>query len=181
MNLHKVPVLQNSVIKAVKVCLKSCSLLYTFCKVNKVMQDLTIDLSSLLSPQTPAFIHAVQQMLDSCCIHSLNNAGLPGFLRSWSSGIRKSSSVSVHPADCLRIVVFCLIIFVYELKSCFFCYAKARPLSSARGKRPLPTTFKNVDSALANTILNEVVDSGPSITFDDIGKYLYMISSSAFW
>lgn len=104
-NLHKVLMLQNSVVKAVEVCLKSCSLLYIFCKVNKVMHiDLTIDLSSLLNPQTPAFIH-------SCCNTSLNNAGLPGFLRCWSSGIWKLSSVSVHPADCLRIVIFASLYF----------------------------------------------------------------------
>ena len=31
--------------------------------------------------------------------------------------------------------------------------------------------LKNVDSKLAHKILDEVVDSGPRVAFDDIGKW----------
>ncbi|XP_013927098.1 PREDICTED: spastin isoform X3 [Thamnophis sirtalis] len=40
--------------------------------------------------------------------------------------------------------------------------------STAVRKKKDPKIFKNVDSNLANLILNEIVDSGPSVNFDDI-------------
>ncbi|XP_056342597.1 spastin isoform X3 [Oenanthe melanoleuca] len=55
---------------------------------------------------------------------------------------------------------------------------KAAPKNSRTNKPSTPTTaprkkkdtkiFRNVDSNLANLILNEVVDSGPAVKFDDI-------------
>ncbi|XP_075002711.1 spastin isoform X7 [Calonectris borealis] len=56
---------------------------------------------------------------------------------------------------------------------------KAAPKNSSRTNKPsTPTTaprkkkdmkiFRNVDSNLANLILNEIVDSGPAVKFDDI-------------
>ncbi|XP_071285491.1 spastin isoform X5 [Agelaius tricolor] len=55
---------------------------------------------------------------------------------------------------------------------------KAAPKNSRANKPSTPTTaprkkkdtkiFRNVDSNLANLILNEVVDSGPAVKFDDI-------------
>ncbi|XP_021401135.1 spastin isoform X5 [Lonchura striata] len=55
---------------------------------------------------------------------------------------------------------------------------KAAPKNSRTNKPSTPTTaprkkkdpkiFRNVDSSLANLILNEVVDSGPAVKFDDI-------------
>ncbi|NXS78554.1 SPAST protein, partial [Erpornis zantholeuca] len=55
---------------------------------------------------------------------------------------------------------------------------KATPKNSRTNKPSTPTTaprkkkdtkiFRNVDSNLANLILNEVVDSGPAVKFDDI-------------
>ncbi|XP_074945420.1 spastin isoform X3 [Phalacrocorax aristotelis] len=56
--------------------------------------------------------------------------------------------------------------------------AKAAPKNSRTNKPSTPTTaprkkkdlkiFRNVDSNLANLILNEIVDSGPAVKFDDI-------------
>ena len=34
------------------------------------------------------------------------------------------------------------------------------------------SNLRNVDKNLANMILNEVVDSGPTVKFDDIGKLI---------
>ncbi|NXV99651.1 SPAST protein, partial [Fregetta grallaria] len=55
---------------------------------------------------------------------------------------------------------------------------KAAPKNSRTNKPSTPTTaprkkkdlkiFRNVDSNLANLILNEIVDSGPAVKFDDI-------------
>ncbi|XP_064411853.1 spastin [Latimeria chalumnae] len=47
------------------------------------------------------------------------------------------------------------------------CNKPSTPTAVVRKKKDLKN-FKNVDSRLANLILNEVVDSGPSVTFDDI-------------
>uniref|UniRef100_A0A803W8F0 Spastin n=2 Tax=Passeriformes TaxID=9126 RepID=A0A803W8F0_FICAL len=60
----------------------------------------------------------------------------------------------------------------------FFPPLQAAPKNSRTNKPSTPTTaprkkkdtkiFRNVDSNLANLILNEVVDSGPAVKFDDI-------------
>lgn len=34
--------------------------------------------------------------------------------------------------------------------------------------------LKNVDKNIAETILNEILDTGPSVTFKDIGKCMYL-------
>jgi hypothetical protein len=49
--------------------------------------------------------------------------------------------------------------------------------ASAQGSNRLPTkskgqVFDNVDSAMANKILNDVVVNGPPVTWDDIGKFI---------
>lgn len=46
--------------------------------------------------------------------------------------------------------------------------AKAQSERPAAARQPLKKTFKNVDSKLANLILNEIVDSGTVISFEDI-------------
>lgn len=36
--------------------------------------------------------------------------------------------------------------------------------------------LKNVDKNIAETILNEILDTGPSVTFKDIGKCMHICS-----
>ncbi|CAI9734503.1 spastin-like, isoform X2 [Octopus vulgaris] len=40
--------------------------------------------------------------------------------------------------------------------------------SSPKKEKQLPASFKNVDKKLANLILNEIVDSGPPVAFNDV-------------
>ena len=42
-----------------------------------------------------------------------------------------------------------------------------------RGKAGLSTYFRGVDKKLAHLILNEIIDSGPSVRFNHIGKPLW--------
>ena len=55
-----------------------------------------------------------------------------------------------------------------------------RSQPSHRDIRQNIARLKNVDSKLANRILDEILDSGPKVKFTDIGKWLYLIDTCVF-
>ena len=56
-----------------------------------------------------------------------------------------------------------------------------RSQPSHRDIRQNIARLKNVDSKLANRILDEILDSGPKVKFTDIGKWLYLIDTCVFY
>ena len=52
----------------------------------------------------------------------------------------------------------------------FFDFQRSRIPSRSRGASGLSTYFKNVDKKLAHLILDEIMDQGPPVQFQDIGK-----------
>uniref|UniRef100_A0A8B9P976 Spastin n=1 Tax=Apteryx owenii TaxID=8824 RepID=A0A8B9P976_APTOW len=104
--------------------------------------------------------HTSNSLPRSKTVAKTGSAGLSGHHRTPSYGGISASSVSrpaTNPATSTH---------------------KAAPKNSRTNKPSTPTTaarkkkdmkiFRNVDSNLANLILNEIVDSGPAVKFDDI-------------
>ena len=63
-------------------------------------------------------------------------------------------------------IVEAILTFVFSL--CFHQSQNKR--SRIQKKAGLPERLKNVDKKMANLVLNEIVDQGPTVTFNDIGK-----------
>lgn len=57
----------------------------------------------------------------------------------------------------------------------FFEYQKAPGTCNKRRPDLSKMKLKNVDKNIAETILNEILDTGPTVTFKDVGKYTLMI------
>ena len=51
-----------------------------------------------------------------------------------------------------------------------FCFQSQNKRSRIQKTSGLPERLKNVDKKMANLVLNEIVDQGPTVTFNDIGK-----------
>ncbi|XP_067149410.1 spastin isoform X3 [Apteryx mantelli] len=104
--------------------------------------------------------HTSNSLPRSKTVAKTGSAGLSGHHRTPSYGGISASSVS-RPATIPATSTH-----------------KAAPKNSRTNKPSTPTTaarkkkdmkiFRNVDSNLANLILNEIVDSGPAVKFDDI-------------
>ena len=63
------------------------------------------------------------------------------------------------------LIVEAILTFVFS-----FCFQSQNKRSRIQTKAGLPERLKNVDKKMANLVLNEIVDQGPTVTFNDIGK-----------
>uniref|UniRef100_A0A3P8YN98 Fidgetin-like protein 1 n=1 Tax=Esox lucius TaxID=8010 RepID=A0A3P8YN98_ESOLU len=100
---------------------------------------------------------------------SFTNGQLPIKMANGKRGFVQRDNALLTPSNCTALW---RPVFESRGGNIFYCGPaelgqNSRPASSSALRRDMKN-FKNVDSKLANLILNEIIDSGSSVSFDDI-------------